>query len=62
MEILFGFEAEKTFYKIGDEVGVVFDNGSHYDGELEDIRVEERAITVAGVVLSLEQIVQIAHK
>lgn len=62
MEILFGFENEKTFYKISDEVGVVFDNGSHYDGELEDIRVEERAITVAGVVLSLEQIVQIAHK
>lgn len=62
MEILFGFEAEKTFYKIGDEIEVTFQDGTHCDGILEGIRVEDNAIMVAGVVFTLDRIMQVNHK
>ncbi|PST26555.1 hypothetical protein [Enterocloster lavalensis] len=62
MDVMFGFEAEKTFYKIGDEIVVTFQDGTHYDGILEGIRVEDNAIMVAGVVFTLDRIMQVNHK
>lgn len=59
---MYGFEAEKTFYKIGDEIEVAFQDGTHCDGILEGIRVEDNAIMVAGVVFTLDRIMQVNHK
>ena len=60
-DAVFGFECEKTFYKIGDEIDVSFHDGTHYDGTLENIHVEDREIIVDGFVFSLERVKEIIH-
>lgn len=60
-DIIFGFEYQKVFYKIGDEIDVFFPNGAHYDGTLENIHVGDREITVEGFVFSLAEIEKIIH-
>lgn len=62
MEVLFGFEAEKKFYKIGSVIEVMFKDGMYCDGTLDDIRIEENAIVVDGVIIRLERITQVNHK
>lgn len=56
MYVFSGFEYEREFYKIGDEIAVILYDGTHYDGTLEDIRVDEREIVVNSLVFNLDTI------
>lgn len=58
-DVVFGFECEKVFYKIGDKIDVFFHDGTHFDGTLENIHVEDREIIVDGFVFSIERIDEI---
>lgn len=61
MDVFLGFEYDMEFYKIGDEIDVIFYDGTHFDGTLEDIRVDDKEIIVAGFVFSLERVEKVIH-
>lgn len=61
MNVFWGFEYDTEFYKIGDEIDVVFHNGTHYSGTLEDLRVDDGEIAVNGCAFSLHDIDKVIH-
>lgn len=61
MDVFFGFEYNTEFYKIGDEIDVIFHDGTHFDGILEEINIEDAEIIVDGFVFSLEKIEKVIH-
>lgn len=61
MNVFWGFEYDTEFYKIGDEIDVVFHNGTHYSGTLEDLRVDDGEIVVNGCAFSLYEIDKVIH-
>lgn len=52
MDVFWGFEYDTEFYKIGAKIDVIFHDGTHFDGTLEDIHVNDNEIVVDGFVLS----------
>lgn len=62
MLVSLGFKNEKgEFFKIGDEIDIIFCDGSHHDGLLEGIRPDKGEIVIDSVVLELDEIKEINH-
>ncbi|RGV69144.1 hypothetical protein [Enterocloster bolteae] len=61
MDVFWGFEYDTEFYKIGDEIDVVFHDGTHYGGILQDMRVDSGEIVVNGCAFSLYKIDKVIH-
>ena len=59
MDVYYDFECDSVFYKIGDEINVVFYDGTHCYGILEDIRVTDREIVVEGISFALVRIKEV---
>ena len=56
MDVFWGFEYDTEFYKIGAKIDVIFNDGTHFDGTLEDIHVNDNEIVLDGFVFELNRI------
>lgn len=61
MDVFWGFEYDTEFFKIGDEIDVIFNDGTHYDGALENIYVDDNEIVVDGFVFELDRIKKVVR-
>lgn len=57
MKCLWDFKTtDGNFFKIGDDVDVIFLNGKHYEGKIRGFREEENEIIVDGVIIDLDNV------
>lgn len=62
MKCLWGFKiTDGNFFKIGDEVDVIFLNGKHYEGKISGFREAENEIIVDGIIIDLDSVRNIIY-